>query len=506
LIKSTAVVGGLTLVSRLLGFIRDMILAALFGAGAGTDAFFVAFKLPNFVRRLFAEGAFAQAFVPVLADYKMQDDRQRLKTFLDRTAGALASTLLVITVIGVLAAPFLTVLFAPGFYWNAKQYELTVQMLRVTFPYVFFISLTAFCGGILNAFGRFAVPAFTPVLLNLSLIAAAAWAAPRAREPVLALAWAVFAAGILQLAFQIPFLGKLGLLPRLRTGFYDAGVQRILRSMLPAMLSVSVTQVNLLIDTLLASFLTVGSISWLYYSDRLVEFPIGIFGVALATVILPGLSHSHAAGRHDRFSRSLDWGLRWVVLLGLPAAIGLILLAEPIVSTLFQHDEFTTEDVFMTARSLMAYAAGLPAFILGRILVPSFTSRHDLTTPVQIGAIAILVNVLLSIALALPLAHVGLALATSIAASVHTGLLLLRLFRQRAYHPETGWPIFLCRVVAATAIMGGVLYIGVDTGAWSNWSISDRAWKLVAWIAVGITTYGICLAATGMRPSHLLKL
>ena len=307
-----------------MGFIRDMLLARLFGADAATDVFFVAFKIPNFLRRLFAEGAFSQAFVPVLAEYKEQHGKQALKQFVDRTGGTLALVLIVLTVIGVAAAPIIILVFAPGFLWEKSgQYELAVDLLRLTFPYLFFISSVAFAGGILNTFGKFVVPAFTPVFLNLCLIAAAIWLAPLMNEPVMALAWGVFAAGIVQLLFQFPALMRLGLLPRLRFGFKDPGVKKIMSLMVPALFGASVTQINLLLDTLIASFLAAGSISWLYYSDRLVEFPLGVFGIALATVILPRLSKNYAANDEASFSDALDWGLRWVMIIGIPASVGL---------------------------------------------------------------------------------------------------------------------------------------------------------------------------------------
>jgi putative peptidoglycan lipid II flippase len=308
LFKSTAIVGSMTLTSRLLGFVRDMLIARLFGVDLATDAFFVAFKIPNFLRRLFTEGAFAQAFVPVLADCKAHGSQAALKQFVDRTAGTLTLVLMLITILGMIVAPVLITLFAPGFIWKGTQYELAVQMLRITFPYLFFISSVAFAGGILNAHGKFAIPALTPALLNISMIAAAIWLAPLMAEPVVALAWGVFIAGIVQVLFQIPALMQLGLVPRLRLDFNDADVKRMMGLMLPAILAVSVTQINLLLDTLMASFLPAGSVSWLYYSDRLVEFPLGIFGIALATVILPSLSRNHAAQDAKAFSNSLDWG------------------------------------------------------------------------------------------------------------------------------------------------------------------------------------------------------
>jgi len=330
------------MLSRIMGFIRDMLLARLFGADAATDVFFIAFKIPNFLRRLFAEGAFSQAFVPVLAEYKEQHGKEALKQFVDRVGGSLALVLIALTIVGVVAAPVIIMVFAPGFLWEQSgQYDLAVALLRLTFPYLFFISSVAFAGGILNTFGKFVVPAFTPVFLNLCLIGAAIWLAPLMNEPVMALAWGVFAAGIVQLLFQFPALMRLGLLPRLRFGFKDSGVKKIMSLMLPALFGASVTQINLLLDTVIASFLATGSISWLYYSDRLVEFPLGVFGVALATVILPRLSKNYATRDDKSFSNALDWGLRWVVIIGVPASIGLGLLAEPMLSTLFQYENFT---------------------------------------------------------------------------------------------------------------------------------------------------------------------
>ncbi|MGH8499796.1 MAG: murein biosynthesis integral membrane protein MurJ, partial [Methylococcales bacterium] len=376
--RSTAIVSAMTLLSRISGFIRDMIFARFFGADSGTDAFFVAFKIPDFLRRLFAEGAFSQAFVPILSDYKENGGRKALTEFVDRTAGTLALTLFAVTSIGVFAAPVLIWIFAPGFAWHGEGYEISVEMLRITFPYLFFISSTAFASSLLNAFGRFAIPALTPMLLNICMIAAALWLAPRMDEPVLALAWGVFAAGVAQLAFQFPALHRLGLLPRLKLGFQDPGVRRIVGLMVPAIFGVSVTQINLLFDTMIASFQVSGSVSWLYYSDRLVEFPLGLFGIALATVILPALSRNHAEDDAKSFSQSMDWGLRWVVLIALPATLGLFVLAEPVLAALFQNDEFSRNDVYMAGLSLKAYSLGLLAFMMIKVLVPGFSSRQDM--------------------------------------------------------------------------------------------------------------------------------
>ena len=493
----------MTLISRVLGFTRDMIFARYFGAGAGMDAFFVAFKIPNFLRRLFAEGAFSQVFVPVLSDYKEKGSKQALKDFIDRTAGTLALVLIFVTIIGVVAAPLLIILFAPGFYFEGERYNQSVEILRITFPYLFFISSTAFAGAILNTFGRFAVPAFTPVFLNICLIIAAVWVAPHFEDPIVALAWGVFIAGAVQLGFQFPALIKLGLLPRLKFGFGDDGVQRILRLMLPAILGVSVTQINLLLDTLLASFLVTGSVSWLYYSDRLVEFPLGVFGIALATVILPNLSKNHAAKDSIAFSRSLDWGLRCVLLIGVPASLGLLLLSVPVLSTLFQYEQFSARDVSMAAQSLMAYSVGLVGFILVKVLVPGFTSREDMRTPVRIGIVAMLTNMVLNIILVFKFAHAGLALATSLSAFLNASLLLNRLLKEQVYKPLVGWRPFFVRIFVANCAMALVLYFGVEIPAWYEWDVVDRVFNLFLWIGVGAVVYVICLLAVGMRPVHI---
>ena len=494
----------MTLLSRLLGFVRDLIFARMFGAGTGMDAFLVAFKIPNFLRRMFAEGAFSQGFVPVLGEYKAQRDTAEVRVLIDRVAGTLALVLAGLTLVAVVAAPLLILLFAPGFHADASRYDLAVDMLRLTFPYLLFISLTACAGGILNSYGRFAVPAFTPVLLNLALIGAALWLAPRMDEPIVALAWGVLVAGIVQLAFQLPALARLGLLPRPRPAFRDPGVRRVMKLMAPALFGASVTQINLLIDTLIASFLTAGSISWLYYSDRLVEFPLGVFGIALATVILPNLSQRHAETDPEAFSRTLDWALRWVVVIGTPATVGLFVLAAPLLTTLFQYDAFGVDDVRMAARSLMAYAVGLQGFILVKVLAPGYFARQDTRTPVRIGIIAMGVNVTLNLLLVLPLAHAGLALATSLAAFVNAGLLFRGLYKDEVYRPRPGWSALAWRVAIASLALAALLWWGAgDLGRWFAWSGYERAGQLLLWVVVGATAYFALLAAAGLRPAHL---
>lgn len=495
----------MTMISRIMGFVRDMLFANIFGVNAATDAFFVAFKIPNFLRRLFAEGAFAQAFVPVLTDYKQNSDYRALKQFIDRTAGTLTVLLMLMTIIGVIAAPLLILLFAPGFLWEGDQYRLAAEMLRITFPYLLFISLTAFAGAILNVHGKFAVPAITPVFLNICMIIAAVWISPMMAEPILALAWGVFAAGVVQLMFQIPALIRVGLMPRLRWGWADEGVRRIIKLMLPAIFGVSVVQVNLLFDTLMASFLTSGSVSWLYYSDRLVEFPLGILGVAVATVILPNLSNNHAAEDTAAFSSALDWGLKLVLVVGLPATLGLVLLAKPLLSTLFQYNEFSADDVEMAGRSLMAFASGLLAFITIKILVPGFTSRQDVQTPVRFGIYSIICNVLLNFAFVLPLAHAGVALATTLSAYLNAGLLLITLRKRRIYQPGIHWRLFILRIVLACTLMSVFLTYFADGSAWLVWGSLQRGLHLAAMIGLAVIIYLLALLFSGFRVRHLTE-
>jgi putative peptidoglycan lipid II flippase len=508
LLKSTAIVGFLTLISRVLGLIRDLIIARTFGVDAATDAFFVAFRIPNLLRRLFAEGSFSQALVPALADHRASHGEQATKSFLGRIAGALFLWSLAMTILGVLTAPALVLIFAPGFYSDAVQYARAVAMLRITFPYLFFISLTAFASGVLHAWERFAVPAFTPALLNLAMIAAAIWLAPRLEEPVAALAWGVLGAGILQLGFQIPALAHAGLLPRIRWGFRDPEVRRILYRMGPTIFAVSAMQINLLLNTLMASFLISGSVSWLYYSDRLVELPVGLLGVAIGTAILPHLANHHAMRNCQGFSRALDWALRWAVLVGLPATIGLVFLASPLVSTLFQHNEFSAHDAEMASRSLSAYALGLLGFITVKVLASGFNSRHDVVTPVRYALYAVLINAILSPVLALTLAptgwaHVGLALSTALAALFNALLLLGKLIRDGFYRPAPDWSRFLGRVLLASLALAFLLH-AASASPWYGWHPSERIGYLAFCIGAGVSLYGSCLWLMGIRPRHLL--
>lgn len=493
----------MTLLSRVLGLVRDMVIARYFGAGAGADAFFVAFKIPNFLRRLFAEGAFSQAFVPVLSEYREKRRHTEVQGLVNAVAGSLGLVLLGVTLVAVLGAPVLTAVFAPGFLDDGAKYDLASGMLRITFPYLLLISLTAFAGGILNSYDRFAVPAFTPVLLNLSMIAAAVLLSPLLQEPVMALAWGVLLAGMLQLFFQLPFLMRLGLLPRPKVDYGHDGVRRILKLMAPALFGVSVSQINLLLDTVLASFLQTGSVSWLYYSDRLSELPLGVFGIAIATVILPGLSRRHAAASVEQFAAMLDWAVRAVLLIGLPAALALVLLAEPLIATIFHYGEVTERDVVMSAWSLRAYATGLLAFMLIKVLAPGFFARQDTSTPVKIGVQAMVANMVFNLALIVPLAHAGLALATSLSAWLNGFLLWRGLRRDGVWRSQPGWLLFLARLVFANGILAGlILWLAAPASEWLQMTAAERALNMGMLVLTGVCAYFAALALAGVRIRH----
>jgi putative peptidoglycan lipid II flippase len=511
LLKSTAITGGMTLLSRVTGLIRDMLFASLIGAGTGVaaDAFYVAFRIPNFLRRIFGEGAFSQSFVPVFAEYKAKYTAADARAFVDHMTGILGLILFVVTLIGVIAAPILVTILAPGFLAEPHKYNLTVQMLRITFPYILFISLVAMAAGVLNTYGRFGAAAFTPVLLNFSLIGAALWLAPHMDEPVMALAWGVFISGVVQLLFQIPFLRGIKMLPHprlhLKKGERHHGVMRVFQLMLPAIFGVSIAQINLLVNTLLASFLITGSISWLYYSDRLMEFPLGVFGIALGTVILPSLARRHARNSHEEFSHLLDWGLRWVFLVAVPATVALVFLAGPLLITFFYRGKFGVSDVEMSTQALIAFSFGLLGFILIKVLAPGFYARQDTKTPMRIGVVSLVVNVLLSLLLVFPMKHVGLALAISISAFVNAGMLFVTLRRHNVYRPLPGWGRFLARIFFATAVMGAVLFWGVGSlDSWLHASALHRVFRLSIWVLVGTAVYLLTVMAFGVRLAQLL--
>lgn len=507
LLKSTTVTGGMTLISRILGFIRDMICAHLFGASIGYDAYIVASKIPNFLRRLFAEGAFSQAFVPILSEYRAKKSEAEVQIFINRVSGCLAMVLTLVTVLGILIAPLLIMLFAPGFLTvdGGARFDLATDMLRITFPYLLFISLTAFAGGILNSFGRFAVPAFTPVFLNIAIILSALWLAPLLSNPVTALAWGISIGGIVQLGFQLPFLKQLKLFPHPEINWQDSGVRRILILMIPALLGVSVNQLNLMLSSVFASFLPVGSVSWLYYAERLMEFPLGGFGVALATVVLPHLSRQHADAKQEEFSATLDWGIRWVMLMGLPAALGLALLAGPLLTTLFQSGKFTEHDVLMSQSCLVAYAVGVMGFMCVKIFASAYYAKQDIKTPVRFAIVTVIANLAFSAILIGPLAQTGLALATSLAALLNALLLGIGLIRRDLFRLQPGWGALSLQLLLACIMMSSIiLYFSPSTEEWFQLSMLSRVGMLSSLIAASGLAYIATLWATGLRVHHML--
>lgn len=511
LLKKSAIVSGMTLSSRILGLVRDVVFARMFGASLVMDAFLVANRIPNMLRRFFAEGAFSQGFVPVMARYRERHSEAEAREFAAAVAGTLGLVLFIVTLLGVIAAPLLVAIVAPGFIGDNGRFDLATLMLRFTFPYLFFVSLTAFAGGLLNTYGRFAVPAFTPVLLNVTLISFAIWLAPTLDEPGMALAYAVLVAGIVQLAFQLPFLKAIRMLDWPRWRPMHDGVRRVVRLMVPAIFGSSVAQLNILIGGIIASLLGVGKISLLYYADRLMEFPLGIFGIALATVTLPYLSRQHATESRAAFSATLDWSMRLVLLISLPAAVGLTVLAEPLVATIFYGGAFTGSDVELAGLALQAFSIGLIGFSYVKILAPAYFAREDTVTPVRVGLIALLVNFLLSVALAwyltrinYPGTHAGLALATSVAALLNAALLYRGLSNEGLFRPASGWTAFLLRVVVANAAMCVILFVlGKPLDWWLQASITGRVVELTIEVAAGAGTYLAILIVIGLRPAHL---
>jgi putative peptidoglycan lipid II flippase len=507
LLAATSLVGFMTLLSRITGLARDIAFSAWFGSGPVMDAFAVAFKIPNLMRRLFAEGAFSQAFVPVISEYRTQRSHAETRELVSHVAGTLGAGLFAVTALGVVAAPLLILAFAPGFVGGDGPFDLAVDMLRFTFPYVLFVSLTALAGSVLNAHRRFGVAAFTPVLLNVVVIVFAGWVGPALEQPALGLAAGVFAAGVVQLAFQLPFLKRIDVLPWPRVSFRHEGLRRIMKLMAPALFGSSVAQISILLDTLIASFLLAGSISWLYYSDRLVEFPLGVLGIALATVILPRLSEQHTLKSPQTFSATLDWALRLVLLIGVPAAVGLAWLAEPLLATLFLRGEFTERDVDMAAASLRAYAPGLLGFILVKVLAPGYFARQDTRTPVRVGLKALGLGMVLSGAFVLVLlqtgwapAHAGIAAATACSALANATLLLAGLKRQGVYRALPGWPALAWRVAVASVAMVLVLWAGLAlAGDWAAMSLAARVGALTALVGGGATVYFAACYVVGLR-------
>ncbi len=505
-LKALLTVSGMTMISRVFGFVRDMLIARTFGAGLYTDAFFVAFKLPNLLRRVFGEGAFSQAFVPILAEYKTQRGEGETKQLVDHVSALLGLVLLAITTLGILGAPVIIMITAPGFHGTPDKFQLTVELLRITFPYILFISLTSLAGGVLNSYSKFAIPAFTPTLLNLSFIAFSLWLAPYFDPPVKALAWAVFVGGILQLGFQLPYLKKIGMFPRPRLNLKDPGVWRILKLMGPAIFGVSIGQISLLINMVFASFLKTGSVSWLYYADRLMEFPTGVLGVAVGTILLPSLSKHHAKGDPAEFSKLLDWGIRVTLLLTLPCALALALLATPLVCVLFYHGAFSPNDVAMTSQALMAYSLGLMGLVMVKVLAPGFYAKQNIKTPVKIGILTLAATQVLNVSLIDPLQHVGLALAIGLGACINTLLLYWKLRQYGVYQPQAGWRKFWLKLLAALVVLAVALWFAAgETEPWLHTSKMERVAHL-AWIVVlGVLAYFGTLGLVGVRPRDFLR-
>ena len=511
LLQATSTVAAMTALSRVFGLVRDMVFARLFGANWMMDAFTIANRIPNMLRRFFAEGAFAQAFVPVLNEVKEQEGDAGVRRLTSRVSGTLGLALFGVTLVGVVAAPLLVAGFSPGFLKDPATFDLATVMLRFTFPYLLFISLTSLAASLLNTYGQFAVPAFTPVLLNVVLISFALFVSPMFTHPPLALALGVFLAGVVQLGFQLPFVMRLGVFGWPRWSWRDSEVRRVLTLMLPAIFGSSVAQINLIVDNVLASLLGERRVTWLYYSDRLMEFPLGVFGIALATVILPSLARNVTRQDTAVFSATLDWALRLVVLIALPATLGLALLAGPLVVTLFYGGAFNAFDVQMARASLWAFSGGLLAFIGVKVLVPGFFARQDMRTPVRIGLVALAVNFVLNLVfiwilmrLGSDATHAGLALATTFAAFVNAGLLFVVLRRRGFVKGLSGWPVFLCRIALATvALIGFLVWLTPALDWWLETTVANRAAWLALLVGGGAAVYAAVLAIAGLRPHHL---
>ncbi|MCV9880332.1 murein biosynthesis integral membrane protein MurJ [Brenneria izbisi] len=506
LLKSLSAVSAMTMLSRILGFVRDAIIARVFGAGMVADSFFIAFKLPNLLRRIFAEGAFSQAFIPILAEYKSQQGEEATRTFLAYVSGMLTLALALVTIAGMLAAPWVIMVTAPGFAATPERFELTTALLRVTFPYILLISLASMAGSVLNNWNRFSVPAFAPTLLNVSMIGFSLFAAPYFNPPVMALAWAVLVGGLLQLGYQLPYLKKIGMLVLPRIKWREPGVWRVMRLMGPAILGVSVSQISLIINTIFASFLVEGSVSWMYYADRLMEFPSGVLGVALGTILLPSLAKSFASGNVDEYSRLMDWGLRLCFVLALPSAVALGILAQPLTVSLFQYGEFNAFDAAMTQRALIAYSVGLMGLIVVKVLVPGFYSRQDIKTPVKIAIVTLILTQIMNLIFIGPLQHAGLALSIGLASCINAGLLFWQLRKQDIFHPQPGWTPFLLKLGVAVVVMALVL-IGLLwwMPAWDIGSMTHRIARLMVMVVAGAGAYFVTLALLGFRPRDFAR-
>jgi len=506
LLKTLASISSMTLLSRILGFVRDMLMARIFGASMANEAFVIAYRLPNMLRRMFAEGAFSQAFVPIFSEYKSRRGHDETKLLVDHVTTLLAIILFVVTLIGIIAAPILVYVTAPGFSASPEKFKLTVELLRITSPYIFFISLVAVAAGILNTYNKYWVSAFAPVLLNLCFIGTMLWLMPYFERPIIAMAWAVFAGGAVQLAFQLPFLKKIGMLPRWRFSLRDEGVWRVLKQMGPAIFGVSISQISLVINTILASFMLTGSVSWLFYADRLMEIPAGLLGVAISTILLTSLSKYHAEKNTTEYSKMLDWGLRLTMMLTLPAALSLGLIAVPLLSTFFQGGAFGAHDVLMTRNALVGYSIGLSGMLLVKVLAPAFYARQDIRTPVKIGIITLIATQLMNLIFIFSLKyfgmaqHAGLALATGLGACLNSAILFYLLRKRGIYQPEPGWLKFTVKIVLALLALGLVLWFGMGT---EQYWLTTRGWPRIVhlgWlVALGVAVYFAVLGLLGFR-------
>lgn len=513
LLKSGLIVSAMTLISRVLGLVRDVVTANVLGAGAMADVFLMVNRIPNFLRRLFAEGAFSQAFVPVLSEVKAKHGDDAVRELMAKASGTLGLIVTVVTVLAMLGSPVIMAIFAMGWFQDylndgpaAEKYTEASLLLKVTFPYLWFITFVALSGAILNVYNKFAVAAFSPVFLNIAMIAAALFLAPYCDNPATALAWGVFAGGFLQFVFQLPFLAKAGLLVRPRWAWHDEYVVKIRKLMLPALFGVSVSQINLLLDTVIASFLQTGSVSWLYYSDRLLEFPLGLFGIAIATVILPSLSRQYATSNHHEFKGTVDWSITLICLLGLPSMAGLIVLAQPILLTVFAHGRFTAFDASQSSLSLIAYASGLVPLMLIKVLAPAFYARQDVKTPVRIGIIAMVANMVFNLMLAPFISYVGLALATSMSGALNAWLLYQGLKKAEIYQlsRHTLW-LILKAAVAAAAMAGLIYWLLPSMSAFTSMAFADRGLCLAGLFAAAVPAYFAMLWLFGVRISDIKR-
>ncbi|ARV71722.1 murein biosynthesis integral membrane protein MurJ [Vibrio campbellii] len=511
LLKSGMIVSAMTLISRVLGLVRDVVVANLMGAGASADVFFFANKIPNFLRRLFAEGAFSQAFVPVLTESHAQGDMDKTRELIARAAGTLGVIVSIVTILGVLGSGVVTALFGFGWFLDwmhggpaAEKFELASVMLKITFPYLWFITFVALSGAILNTLGKFAVSSFTPVFLNVMIILAAWFISPQLSQPEIGLAIGVLLGGLVQFLFQIPFLIKAGVMVKPKWGWRDPGVVKIRTLMIPALFGVSVSQINLLFDTFIASFLQTGSISWLYYSDRLLEFPLGLFGIAIATVILPALSRKHVDAHSEGFAHTMDWGVRMVTLLGIPAMLGLMVLAKPMLMVLFMRGEFSPQDVHQASLSLLAYASGLLNFMLIKVLAPGYYSRQDTKTPVKYGIIAMVTNMVFNAIFAYFYGYVGLAIATALSAFVNMALLYRGLHIAGVYQITKRTVLFIIRlVIAGAAMVAAILWQLEDMSVWLGWSFAHRSGVLGMLVGLGAVVYLAVVFLLGIRLKDL---